>query len=101
MVFKETSHFFSNDYTFICLSSKRQLIGSLLEDLVFIECFRIVTESFKIFYNRKKLSRIATMSSSNRLIRVALENGSKIENFYFAPIMVMFDQIPSELLEKQ
>ena len=99
-IFREVSHVFNNKYTFVCPNSKRQLKGDLLEDPIFLECLRIVDRSSKIFCNKKKLDRIAAMSSSNQVIRMALENGSKIGNLYFAPMMVMFDQIPSELLEK-
>jgi hypothetical protein len=100
VIFKNRSHIFTKEYIFVSLNSKNQLKGDLLEDEIYLECLRIVDRSSKFFYNRRKLNRIAAKSSSSQLIRIALENGSNIENLYFGPMMVMFDEIPSELLEK-
>ena len=100
VVFKEMSDAFSGEYIFICSNYQTQLKGNLLEDPIFLECFRIIDRGFKFFYNKKRLVRIAEMSATSQVIQMALENGSKIENIYFGPVTVMFDEIPAELLEK-
>ena len=97
----ENFSFLGNDrYILLCLNTKRKAEAYLSEDQIFVECIKMVRENFDSADNQERVNKIASMSATNQSINIALKNGSKIENFYFAPMMVVFNQIPAELLEK-